>query len=168
VILWVEPGQHTSSRALIELRERLRERFAVVAPCTHRLPCGLRSPENEPHWCHHFADPPPGVFTDPFWGRFAAIAGVDLSSLPVSYLVLDRRPVPPLPTGAVRVIGRPRVYKAHAALLACDADGVTEVELRKRDLPEPFRRLRKGDCPSLQVWTRDDRRVVDLPGGGGQ
>jgi hypothetical protein len=101
------------------------------------------------------------VFTDPFWGRFASVAGVDLRSLPLSHLVLDRRTPPPLPSGSVRVIGRPRVYKAHAALLACDGDGVDEAELRKRDFPDLFRRLRKDDCPSLQVWQRDGSRIVE-------
>ena len=159
-ILWVEPGTFAASRALIALRERLRGRFSVVAPCTHAAGCGLLVPGNEAHWCHHFAPSPPGVFTDPFWGRFAALTGVDLRSLPLSCLVLDRRVPPPLPSGSVRVIGRPRVYKAHAALLGCDVGGVGECELRKRDLPGVFRRLRKDDGPSVQVWQRDGRRVV--------
>jgi hypothetical protein len=159
-VLWVEPGTYAASRALIAAREQLREGFHVVAPCTHEAGCGLLVPGNEDHWCHHFAPSPPAVFTDPFWGRFAALAGVDLRSLPLSYLVLDRRPAPPLPSGSVRVIGRPRLHKAHAALLACDAEGVGDAELRKRDLPEAFRRLRKHHCPSLQVWERDGSRIL--------
>lgn len=169
-VLWVEPGTCEASRRLIEVRERLRGRFHVVAPCPHAGPCGLLAPGLEAHWCHHFATPPPGVFSDPFWGRFARDLGVDLRSLPVSYLVLDRREPPPLPAGTVRVLGRPRVYKAHALALACGAEGVTEGELRRRELPEVFRRWAAGTCPGWQVWVREEsrvRQVIDPFGPGG-
>ncbi len=159
-VLWVEPGTYDASRRLIAIRERLPGKFQVVAPCTHGSPCGMLAPGNEPHWCHHFAASPAAVFTDPFWGRFARLAGVELASLPLSFLVFDRRPAPALPAGTVRVIGRPRLYKAHASLLACDRDGVGEYELLKRQLPALFRRCRKGDCPTLQAWTREGDRVI--------
>jgi len=165
-VLWVEPGTHDASRRLIEARERLRGTFQVVAPCTHGAPCGLLAPGNEAHWCHHFAASPPAVFTDPFWGRFARLASVELRSLPLSYLVLDKRPQPALPLGAVRVIGRPRVFKAQATALACDAEVVGEFELRKRDQPAVFRRWSKGNCPGWQVWERVAGRIlntVELP-----
>ena len=79
------------------------------------------------------------------WARFAKIAGVDLRSLPLSFLVLDKRPR--TESGDVRVIGRPRVYKAHALLLGCDASGVREYRQTKREQPEEFRRLKKGRIP---------------------
>lgn len=160
-VVWVEPGTYEASQRLIAIRERLAGRFHVVAPCTHGAVCGMLAAGNEAHWCHHFAAPPPAVFTDSFWGRFARTAGIDLTSLPVSFLVLDQRPAPALPPGTVRVIGSPRVYKAHASVLACDADGVGECELFKRHLPAMFRRFRKGDCPALQTWTREGGRVID-------
>lgn len=166
VLLWVEPGTYDASRRLIEARERLRGVFHVVAPCTHEANCGLLAPGHEVHWCHHFAASPPAVFTDPFWGRFAHLSGVDLRSLPLSYLVLDRRSPPALPVGAVRVIGRPRVFKAQTLALACDAEGVSEFELRKREQPAVFRRWSKGNCPGWQVWERNAGRILsagDLP-----
>jgi len=141
-VIWVEPGTPAVSRRLIALRERLQPVFQIVAPCPHQGHCGLLQAGNERHWCHHFAQPPPQVFTDGNWTRFAKIAGVDLRSLPVSYLVLDKRPVPAGP--ALRVIGRPRVYKAHALLLGCDDTGVRDRPLQKRDHPEEFRRWKKG------------------------
>ncbi len=143
-VIWVEPGTHEISRRLIGIRERLRGQFHVVAPCPHQDACGLLTPENHRHWCHHFVPSPPGVFTDGDWARFGRLAGVDLRSLPVSFLVLDRRPAPPLPAGVTRVIGRPRVYKAHALVLRCDATGVRDCRLTKRESPEEFRRLKKG------------------------
>jgi SAM-dependent methyltransferase len=141
-VIWIEPGTYDASRKLIAVRERLRNGFQVVSPCTHQEVCGMLVPENERHWCHHFAPSPPEVFMDGNWARFAKIAGVDLRSLPLSYLVLDKRPTPP--RNKVRVIGRPRVYKAYALLLGCDAAGVREYRQTKREQLEEFRRLKKG------------------------
>ena len=143
-VIWVEPGTHETSRRLIAVRERLRGIFQIVSPCTHQAACGMLTPENERHWCHHFAPSPPGVFMDGNWARFAKLAGVDLRTLPLSFLVLDKRPQE---SGAnvMRVIGRPRVYKAHALLLGCDSRGVREYQVTKRLEPEAFRRLKKGE-----------------------
>ena len=88
---------------------------------------------------------------DGHWARFAKIAGVDLRSLPLSFLVLDKRLQSP--TDAVRVIGRPRVYKAHALLLGCDASGVRDYRQMKREAPEEFRRLKKGKIPTYFTGT---------------
>ncbi len=127
-VLWVEPGTHADSHALIAAREKLRDRFHVVAPCTHREKCGMTGND----WCHFFAAPPTGIMADGDWVRFAQRAGIDLRSLPYSYLVLDRRPV--VPAGA-RVIGKPRRYKGYAKALLCDATGVRDTMIQKRDMP---------------------------------
>ena len=161
-VVWVEPGTFETSRALIAVRERLRVKFQVVAPCTHQAACGMLTPENERHWCHHFAPPPPEVFTDGDWVRFGKLSGVDLRSLPLSFLVLDKRPQPSLPAGATRIIGRPRVYKAHALVLGCDDSGVRERRLTKRAVPEEFRRLKKEDFDPLQLWKCDGNEVVEV------
>jgi len=159
--IWVEPGSYDASMTLIAVRERLRDRLHVVAPCTHQERCGILAPENERHWCHHFAPSPPEVFTDGDWARFAKLVSVDLRSLPLSFLALDQRPVPPLPAGATRVIGHPRVYKPHALLLGCDAAGVHERRLVKRSSPDAFKRLRQGECDPLQVWRCDGEEIVE-------
>jgi ribosomal protein RSM22 (predicted rRNA methylase) len=161
-VLWVEPGTYAASLTLIAIRERLRDRLNVVAPCSHRLRCGILAPENERHWCHHFATPPREIFQDPHWSRFASVTGIDLRDLPLSFLVLDQRPVPDLPPGTTRVIGHPRVYKAHALLLGCDETGVRDSRLTKRALPEEFKRLRKHECAPLQVWRREDGEIVEV------
>ncbi len=151
-VLWVEPGTHEVSRRLIAIRERLRERFNVIAPCTHSASCGMLAPGNQRHWCHHFATPPREIFTDGNWSRFARLTGIDLRDLPLSFLVLDQRPAPPAPPGAGRVIGHPRIYKAHALLLGCDATGVREHKLQQRTLPAEFRTLKKSAGDVLGVW----------------
>jgi SAM-dependent methyltransferase len=161
-VLWVEPGMPGVSRKLIGLRERLRASFQVVAPCPHQAACGMLAGQNAPHWCHHFAPPPPEVFTDGNWVRFAQLAGVDLRSLPLSFLVLDKRPAPPLPIGTVRIVGRPRTYKAHALLLGCDDSGVQERQFTKRAIPEKFRLLKKGEVEPLQVWECVEDKIIDL------
>lgn len=159
-VIWVEPGAYEPSLALIAIRERLRNEFHVVAPCTHRETCGLLAPGNEAHWCHHFARPPREIFQDAGWSRFAHWLGIDLGSLPLSYLVLDRRPPPATPPGAIRMIGHPRIYKAHALALGCEASGVSECRLTKRINPDAFKQWRKGRAASLQVWEREGAEIL--------
>jgi hypothetical protein len=151
-VIWVEPGTYEASLTLIAIRERLRARLNIIAPCTHQARCGILAPENERHWCHHFAAPPPSVFQDGNWARFAKLLGIDLRDLALCFLVLDSRPAPPLPTGAARVIGHPRIYKPHALLLGCDESGVSERRLTKRAFPAEYKQLKKGGGDPLQVW----------------
>ena len=165
-VLWVEPGTFADSRALITLRETLRERFHVIAPCTHHAGCGLLAPENARHWCHHFAAPPAGIMADSNWVRFAQRAGIDLRSLPYSFLVLERKglrePVPGiLPDDWSRVLGEARVYKGFSKLLSCQHDGVRELELQKRVSPELHRAFKNGNAPSLWRWTGEGGRITD-------
>lgn len=159
-VIWVEPGTYDASLTLIGVRERLRGRLKVIAPCTHQERCGILVPENERHWCHHFAAPPPGVFTDGNWSKFANLMGIDLRDLPLSFLVLDQRPAPALPAGATRVIGHPRIYKPHALLLSCDEAGVSERKLSKRALPDEFKRMKKGAFATLQVMRAEANEVI--------
>lgn len=151
-VLWVEPGTYETSLTLIAIRERLRDRFNVVAPCPHQKRCGILAPENERHWCHHFAPPPAEIFTDSAWARFANQQGIDLRDLPLSFLVLDKRPAPGLPQGAMRLIGHPRLYKGHALLLGCDACGVSEQRLAQRKFNSEFKSFKKGRHASLYEW----------------
>lgn len=151
-VVWVEPGTYEASLTLIAIRERLRSHFQMIAPCTHQERCGILAPENERHWCHHFAAPPPEVFTDSGWAKFANLLSIDLRDLPLAYLVLDRRPAPPLPPDAARLIGHPRVYKPYALLLGCDVTGVSEQRLTQRAFPAEFKNCKKGRHPSLCEW----------------
>lgn len=152
-VLWVEPGTHADSRALIAMRERLQEDFEVIAPCTHSEACGLLATGNERHWCHNFAVPPPGIMADSDWVRFGQRMGIDLRSLPYSFLALERRGLrggAQRFAGWQRIVGSPRVYKGFARVLGCEAGGVRDLTLQKRDAPEVFRRL-KDEEPVLLV-----------------
>jgi hypothetical protein len=92
------------------------------------------------------------------------LAGIDLRSLPLSYLVLDRRPITTLLPGTTRVIGRPRVHKGYALLLGCGAEGLCERRLTKRRMPGEFRALKKERSPSLQIWECAGAEIVAASG----
>ncbi|MCX7591003.1 MAG: small ribosomal subunit Rsm22 family protein [Kiritimatiellae bacterium] len=139
-VIIVEPGTHEASRRILVLRERLRHEFDIAAPCPHRAECPLLRPENERHWCHQFAPVPSHVFQSRDWAIFARRTGIDLRSLPLSYLVLDKRSVK---ATSAQAIGLARVYKGYALLLTCHASGITEKRIMQRDSPKAFRLLKK-------------------------
>lgn len=162
-ILWVEPGTFEVSRALIAVREQLRDRFRLVAPCTHQAACGLLTADNARHWCHHFAPPPVGIFADSGWVRFGQRAGIDLRSLPYSFLALERTAASPgagSAGGFSRAIGEPRLYKGYAKVLNCDAAGVTELMLQKRDHPALFKSFKRPAGALVYRWTRDGAKII--------
>ena len=171
-VLWVEPGTFADSRTLIAMREALCAQFHVIAPCTHQGACGMLATANGRHWCHHFAQPPPGIMADSNWVRFAQRAGIDLRSLPYSFLVLERRGLREPhrgtpPEGWSRIIGTPRVYKGFSKVLACDATGVSELELQRREAPEVHKVFKDGDVAPLWRWTVKEGRITALYTFGG-
>ena len=154
-LIWVEAGSALLSHKLVLWRERLD--WPVIAPCTHRQPCGMLTPENRAHWCHFFAQPPPETFMSAAWAEFAKQLEIDHGTLAYSYLVLDRSASAYTP-GIARNIGSTRVYKGFAKLQLCDSTGLHDVELTKRDFPEIWRALKKGWSPDLvQVETNGGR-----------
>jgi hypothetical protein len=161
-IIWVEPGTHEASRLLIGWREQLRASGAhIVAPCTHGNACGLLTPGNERHWCHFFAAPAANIYADSNWVKFGQRAGIDLRSLPYSFLVVDRRPVTQ-PEGYSRIIGNARLYKGYAKLYNCDAAGVTDLMLQKRDAPDLFKSLKNSTGPEIHRWTHTNGRITAI------
>jgi len=177
-ILWVEPGTHEVSRALGGWREKLRTAgLQAVAPCPHNAACGVLTAGNERHWCHFFASPPASLYADSDWVKFGQRAGIDLRSLPYSFLVLDRRagselaptsrlqvaasgdPTPDSALHLSRLLGEPRHYKGYAKVFSCDAAGVAELMLQRRDAPELFKALKQGTAPTLHRWTHLNGRI---------
>lgn len=157
-VIWIEPGTPEDSRALIAVREVLRADFQCLAPCLHNEICGLLSPKNERHWCHHFAPPPTEAFTSPGWARFNRMLGIDPRSVPYSYLVLDRQS-PPKVRDENRIIGTPRESAGLMRILRCRVDGVTEVELQKRDDPALWKTLHKERHDGTFTWWEKDGRI---------
>lgn len=160
-VLWVEPGTHEVSRALVGWREQWRGTFHVVAPCTHQAVCGLLAPENARHWCHHFAAPPPEIFADSHWVRFGQRAGIDLRALPYSFLVLTRsHDGTTADPNASRILGDPRIYKGYAKLFNCSAAGVEELTLQQRADKALFKSLKRARGPLLYRWTRHGDQIT--------
>lgn len=161
-ILWVEPGTHAVSRQLGAIRDEILRPagFSVVAPCTHQLACPALTPANARDWCHFFAPPPSEIFANPDWVKFGQRAGIDLRSLPYSFLALDRSPSRPPTTDLSRVIGRPEHFKPYARVLSCDATGLTELELPKRADPALFKRLERTKAPLIYRWRRDGPKLL--------
>jgi ribosomal protein RSM22 (predicted rRNA methylase) len=176
-LIWVEPGTYEDSRSLIAIRQELQSQFHVIAPCTHQAECGLLALNNKRHWCHSFAKPPHGIMADSYWVRFGQRAGVDLRSLPYSFLALERKiPLSPSTTapnqtaslanssadrsGLSRCIGRARVYKGFLRILSCQEQGVREFELQKRTAPEIFKQFKNATEPLLWRWTLQGSRII--------
>ncbi len=157
-VIWVEAGTHAESRALIGVREELRGAFSVVAPCTHGERCGMLTVENAHHWCHHFGRVPSAAFQDSGWAQFGKELGIDIRSLPYSFLVLSKAPYTEAAGGA-RVIRNPRELTGRMELLACDASGVAEVTLQKRDGAGLYKDLQKGRAAPVQRWQVVDGKV---------
>jgi len=159
-ILWLEPGTHEVSRSLGVWRERLRRQFRVIAPCPHQAGCGVLTGANERDWCHFFATPPAGVYADSGWVKFGQRAGIDLRSLPYSFLVLDqRRATIAEAPGYSRILGEPRHYKGYAKVCSCQEEGVADLMLQKRDAPEVFKALKHAGGPLVYRWTRAGGRI---------
>jgi hypothetical protein len=164
-VIWIEPGTSSVAHPLVSWRERLLPEFRVVYPCPHQATCGLLTPENERHWCHHFATPPSGIFADSDWVKFGQRAGIDLRSLPYSALVLERTDLPesaPQPSNAGRLIGRATLHKPYARLLGCDAMGVQTLTLPKRTAPQLMRRLDRPRSPRHFTWSHDQGIITQI------
>jgi hypothetical protein len=179
-VLWVEPGTHEVARGLQTIRDELRDEFLIVAPCTHQNRCGLLAEGRERDWCHFFAPPPSEIFANPDWVKFGQRAGIDLRSLPYCFLAMERKPAVG-PTGGraarpavgpttelSRVIGRPELFKPYARLLNCDASGIAELTLQKRDDLALYKELDRTKAPLVYRWRRDGNRLLggELQGAG--
>lgn len=169
-VLWVEPGTHEVSRQLGRIRDDLRATFRVVAPCTHALPCPMFAEGNERHWCHFFAPPPAEIFADSNWVKFGQRAGIDLRSLPYCFIAAERsgeatgsspNETAGQDAGWSRVIGRVEHFKPYARLLNCDATGLHELELPKRNNPTLFKQLERTKAPLVYRWTREGNKILD-------
>ena len=158
-LIWVEGGSAVLSKKLGLWRERLD--WPVIAPCTHRQPCRMLAPENQVHWCHFFTRPPAETFMDADWSEFAKQLEIDHRTVAFSYLVLDRS-AESQPSGLARPIGTTRVYKALAKLQLCDANGLHDVELMKRDFPDEWKALKKGWSPDLLKVEINGNRISQL------
>lgn len=160
-VIWVEAGAHSESRQLsIGLRDRLLRNgeLEVVAPCTHRQRCGMATEANERHWCHSFAPVPSETFRSARWSEFSRELGIDLRSVPYSFLALSQRSGEQH-SGGTRSIGRPRDYKGYSKVLTCDSSGVKELVLQKRDDPALLKTLQRRVAVPVYALEVEDGKI---------
>jgi SAM-dependent methyltransferase len=126
LVLWLEGGAKSTSRALQRVREEL-------LPCTHRESCGALSEANAHEWCHRFARPPREAFTTAHFTFASKRLGLDLRSLPYCGLLLAKRArAMPREPGLARLLGRAKGEKGKAMASICDASGVRRVQILER------------------------------------
>jgi hypothetical protein len=121
-VVMVEPGTSAASQFLIELRTMLKKQFRIVAPCSHQNDCPIAQAKGR-DWCHQFATAPPSVFHDPFWSEFSRALKVDLRSVPLSYLVLERGDSTDGPMRLGTKVGATRRLKYGQQVLVCSSSG---------------------------------------------
>jgi hypothetical protein len=85
--------------------------------------------------------------------------GIDLRSLPYSFLVLERAAAAH-PPGYSRIIGAPRDAKGYSKVLSCHQDGVSEFMLQKRDAPALLREIRELPEAPVYRWTFAGGKIV--------
>ncbi len=158
-IIWVEPGTPEVSRQLGAIRDSLSEHFHIVAPCTHQQSCPILTEGHERDWCHFFAPPPSSIFADSDWVKFGQRAGIDLRSLPYSFLALDRQPTAKSASGLSRILGRPKQFKPYTRFLNCDQHGLDFVTLPKRQDPALYKELDRSKSPLVYHWTRENGTI---------
>ncbi len=132
-LILVEAGTPAVARRLSHIRENLlANSWYTVSPCTHNLSCPLINSSTD--WCHFFANPPSEVFIDSKWGKIGSELGIDLRSLPLSYLVMSKEPIPL--DGKRRLIGRFRSGPKASHFYSCGLDGFKhhQEKIVKRDL----------------------------------
>lgn len=180
-LIWVEAATHDASRRLAEsVREPLLQAgWSAVAPCTHSSRCPMLTVKNDRHWCHHFARVPSFVHQDPAWKELSSAVGVDLRVLPYSFLVMERGGASAVSKSAseggggsghavdsvgqpdwCRVIGAAREFKGYLKVLRCDATGLEEVVLQKRDVPTAFKDLSRGEGLSVYRFSEEFGKVL--------
>lgn len=156
-IIWVEPGSREISRRLSSIRKIFIEAgHHLIAPCVHQHSCPILEEKNQNEWCHFFAKPPTEIFQSAFWHETSRKLSIDLRSLPYSYLACSRAWNPSLATNVERLIGNPRILKAHCKLLCCGSSGLHEHILQKREHPELFRQIIKKGKRGLLPWKCTD------------
>ncbi len=138
--IWVEPGTPVLSKQLGKIREHfLVQGWSIVAPCPHAKACPALASDD---WCHFFAEVPNFVFQNRFWSEFSHHLEIDLRSLPVSFLIMQRSPTLPL-DNSPRLIGRPHFEKPGAKCQVCSNKGLEWITVHQKKDKEQFKELRR-------------------------
>jgi len=154
LVVLIEPALRETSRALLQLRDRLVAAGATVrAPCLYRGGCpALARPTD---WCHAERPwtPPPLV------DELAHAAKLHRETLKMSYLVLQAPGAawPPLPEGRLfRIVSEPLPQKGQHRYVGCGPEGRVPLVLPEkhvRDANRTFTTLARGEVISVDRLT---------------
>jgi SAM-dependent methyltransferase len=169
-VVIIEPALRETSRALLELRDRLLTRGVTVrAPCLYRGNCPALARPGD--WCHAERpwSPPPLV------EELAEEARLHRDALKMTYLVLQPpgAPWPQPPPGRVfRIVSEPLPEKGKHRVVGCGPEGRSPLVLADkhvRDGNRAFVTLERGDVVRIERLTTrgdglrlDDETVVEV------
>jgi hypothetical protein len=132
----VEPALRDTSRALLEIRDRLVARgLFVAAPCFWQGPCPALARERD--WCHDAAPP----------------AAAGRSRVDFSYLVLRRTGAPATDPALFRVVSDPLPEKGRLRLFGCGPAGrhpLVRLTRARSDTNGAFDQLERGDVAVVE------------------
>lgn len=162
-LLVIEPALRETSRALLEVRDRLVAKgFAVRSPCLFRGSCpALIKPSD---WCHAERpwEPPPMV------QAIARAAGLHKEALKMSYLLLAApgEGWAEMPKQRLfRIVSEPLASKGRQRYIGCGPEGRVGLALQDKhvtDANASFVRLRRGDVVALEgTENRGDGLALD-------
>jgi SAM-dependent methyltransferase len=168
-LVLVEPALRETSRALLEVRDRVVVRgVSVRAPCLFRGPCPALVRVGD--WCHadHRWSPPPLI------AELAEAAHLHRDALKMTYLVLQPTPTPwaEPPAGRVfRIVSEPLPEKGKHRFVGCGPEGrfpLVLADKHLRDGNRSFVALERGDIVRVDRLTMkgdglrlDDQSVVE-------
>ena len=136
----VEPALRETSRALLEIRDRLVARgLFVAAPCFWQGPCPALARERD--WCHDAAPP----------------VAADRSRVDFSYLVLRLQGTPATDPTLFRVVSDRLEEKGRARLFGCGPAGRHPLVRLTRDRTPPngpFEQIERGDIITATATTQ--------------
>jgi SAM-dependent methyltransferase len=173
LVVLLEPALRETSRALLQLRDRLVAAGATVrAPCMYRGDCPALVREGD--WCHaeRTWTPPPLV------DELAREAKLHRETLKMSYLVLQAPGVawPPLPEGRLfRIVSEALPQKGQHRYVGCGPEGRVPLVLphkHVRDHNRAFTTLARGEVVRVDRLTPrgdglrldDESRVEGIAG----
>lgn len=162
-LLILEPALRETSRALLELRDRVVERgYAVRFPCLMRGPCPALVKASD--WCH--ADRPWTM--PPAVEAIARAAGLHKESLKMSLLALAPKGEAwpePIEGRLFRIVSEQLEGKGRTRYMGCGPEGRIGLAAQHRHRTEataPFFRLNRGDVVAIEgTEERGDGAALD-------
>jgi SAM-dependent methyltransferase len=149
-LLLIEPALQSTSRSLLQVRDRLvAQGLAVRAPCFYRGNCPALIRKTD--WCHADRSWNPPLFVR----ALASAAGLHKDSLKMSYLAQAAPGEPwadPPPGRIFRVVSEPLAGKGRRRYIGCGPEGRMGLALQAkhvRETNEVFNQLERGDVVRL-------------------